>query len=238
MAGATLLALEVVWFRFLQLFVYGTNLIFATMLAVVLLGIGAGAVIAARWLGRDPQAHRAAPLIALAAGGAVEICYTLFDPHIGGLVFTTDNIVGGLLVVPAPHAPDVAPVRRPLHAVGGRAAAGVRRGRRGGRQADPGQHAGRHVGALLAGFVLLPRLGVEKTLFAAAVAYGLIAGVAVIVSGARPDAPPSLGAGCGGGALRVGGALFPFGLMRRHFVPLVLERYNSRNRNSWRCARG
>ena len=83
LAGATLLALEVVWFRFLQLFVFGTSFIFAAMLAVILLGIGVGGVIAARWLGRDPRAQRFAPLVALAAGLAVESCrYALFDPHV------------------------------------------------------------------------------------------------------------------------------------------------------------
>ena len=72
LAGATLLALEVIWFRFLQLFVFGTSFIFAAMLAAILLGIGAGGVIASRWLGRDTQAQRFAPLVALAAGVAVE----------------------------------------------------------------------------------------------------------------------------------------------------------------------
>jgi hypothetical protein len=89
LAGATLLALEVVWFRFLQFFVYGTSFIFAMMLATVLLGIGAGGVVAARWLGRDPQAYRFAPPIALAAGVAVELSYISFKPQVGGVAYTT-----------------------------------------------------------------------------------------------------------------------------------------------------
>ena len=96
LAGATLLALEVVWFRFLQLFVYGSSFIFAAMLAVILLGIGVGGVVAAWWLGRDPGAHRFAPLVALAAALVVEVCYVVFDPHVGASrqVFTTDDIAG------------------------------------------------------------------------------------------------------------------------------------------------
>jgi len=67
LAGATLLALEVVWFRFLQLFVYGTGFIFAAMLAAILLA-SVRRRDRARWLGRDPQAQRFAPLVALAPG--------------------------------------------------------------------------------------------------------------------------------------------------------------------------
>ena len=41
-SGGIFLALEVVWFRFLTLFVHTDSLAFSLMLAVVLLGIGAG----------------------------------------------------------------------------------------------------------------------------------------------------------------------------------------------------
>ncbi|MEP7048892.1 MAG: fused MFS/spermidine synthase, partial [Pseudomonadota bacterium] len=84
-AGATLLSLEVIWFRFLQMFVFGTSFIFAAMLAAILLGIGGGGVVAARWLGWDRAAHRFAPLVALAAGVAVELSYRSFDPSSGGV---------------------------------------------------------------------------------------------------------------------------------------------------------
>jgi len=49
LAGGILLALEVIWFRFLLVFVLGTSLVFAVMLAVVLAGIGLGAWLAALW---------------------------------------------------------------------------------------------------------------------------------------------------------------------------------------------
>ena len=42
LSGGMLLALEVVWFRLLELFVFETPLAFALMLAVVLAGIGVG----------------------------------------------------------------------------------------------------------------------------------------------------------------------------------------------------
>ena len=49
LCGAILLALEVVWFRFLILFVDGFSIAFAIMLAVVLSGIALGGIAASWW---------------------------------------------------------------------------------------------------------------------------------------------------------------------------------------------
>src|SRR5206468_3067947 len=45
-AGAVLLGLEVIWFRFLRLYVASTSTAFFVMLAVVLAGIGLGSIVA------------------------------------------------------------------------------------------------------------------------------------------------------------------------------------------------
>jgi len=45
-SGGVLLALEVVWFRFLMLLQTGTTVMFAIMLSVVLAGLGSGGMIA------------------------------------------------------------------------------------------------------------------------------------------------------------------------------------------------
>ena len=55
-AGFTLLALEVVWVRFLHLWVLSNSLSFSLVLAVVLLGIGLGSGLAGGWLRRRPDA--------------------------------------------------------------------------------------------------------------------------------------------------------------------------------------
>ena len=52
LSGACLLALEVVWFRFLSMFVVTGTLAFALMLSVVLAGIGIGSLAASMWLKR------------------------------------------------------------------------------------------------------------------------------------------------------------------------------------------
>ena len=58
LAGGAFLALEVVWTRFLQLFVRSTNLAFAVMLAVILAGIGLGGLLAGWWLAREADGRK------------------------------------------------------------------------------------------------------------------------------------------------------------------------------------
>jgi hypothetical protein len=71
LAGGVLLALEVIWYRFLLMYLTGYTLIFALMLAVVLAGIGLGGMLASRWARHGWSARRAARLAA--AGGAIGI---------------------------------------------------------------------------------------------------------------------------------------------------------------------
>ena len=61
LAGAVVLALETVWFRFLLLFVCGTTVAFAIMLAVVLAAIALGALVASVWLARAAPRRIATP---------------------------------------------------------------------------------------------------------------------------------------------------------------------------------
>ena len=68
LAGGILLAFEVVWFRFLHLFVHGGPLSFALMLGVVLSGIGTGGFVAGAIVRRRPEADRHTALLALVAG--------------------------------------------------------------------------------------------------------------------------------------------------------------------------
>jgi len=228
LSGATLLILEAVWFRFLQLFVFGTAFIFAAMLATVLLGIGAGGAIAGAWLGRDGRAHRFAPVVALAAGVSVEICYRLFDPRMGAVAYTTADTSAAVwlfvrLMLPASLCSGV------LFALLGAAE------RRESQQAVDAagkltlaNTSGAMTGALLAGFVLVPHLGIEKVLFAAMLCYGLVA--------ALTAAAPSPGATRPSRRIRLGVvpalfilacAAYPFGLLQRRFIPMVLERFKS-----------
>jgi hypothetical protein len=81
LSGGILLALEVVWFRFLELFVWNSGASFALMLAVVLAGIGIGGRGAGFWLRARPEADRFAGPVALLAGTVAVLGYEVSLPH-------------------------------------------------------------------------------------------------------------------------------------------------------------
>jgi MFS family permease len=78
-AGGILLAFEVVWFRFMHLFVHSGGLVFSLMLAVVLAGIGLGGFAGGFWLRRDPAGFRHAPVLALLSGALSAALYFGFS---------------------------------------------------------------------------------------------------------------------------------------------------------------
>ena len=83
--GLVLLALEVIWFRFLRLYVVSLPIAFAVMLAVVLAGIGLGGIAAGAISRRSTGSNQLA-LLLLLAGIAVLLSYLLFP---GEIVKTT-----------------------------------------------------------------------------------------------------------------------------------------------------
>jgi spermidine synthase len=76
--GLVLLALEVVWFRFLRLYVVSLPIAFAVMLAVVLAGIGLGGVAAGAIARRSTRSNQLLSVLLLLAGVAVLLSYLLF----------------------------------------------------------------------------------------------------------------------------------------------------------------
>ena len=78
LSGGILLALEVIWFRFLVLFFNAYSMAFAIMLAVVLAGIGLGGMLASLWFRFQPQAHRHLLAMALLSGTISMAVYALF----------------------------------------------------------------------------------------------------------------------------------------------------------------
>jgi predicted membrane-bound spermidine synthase len=226
LSGATLLALEVVWFRFLQLFVYGTSFIFAAMLAVVLLGIGVGGLIAGGWLGRDPRGHRVAPLVAVAAAIAVVVTYATFDPRVHGAAYNVTNIGAAFWLFIRLMLPTsvLSGVLFTMLGAAQRQACGEASEAAG--KLTLANTLGAVVGALLVGFVLLPGIGIEKTLFVSMLSYGVVALLARTVRPPTRDGSYRRVGQIGAVALyALGAALYPFGQMRNHFVPQVLERY-------------
>jgi hypothetical protein len=96
LCGGILLGLEVLWFRFLLLFVLASSLTFAIMLVVVLAGIAGGGLVAAFWMRRRHDVAAYVPLLALAAGVATVLTYASFVqslPQAGNSYYTTDRAI-------------------------------------------------------------------------------------------------------------------------------------------------
>jgi spermidine synthase len=81
-------------------------------------------------------------------------------------------------------------------------------------------------GSVLAGFVLLPRLGMEKALFTAMLSYGLVAWLTMGVPKAvRPSRHWRMMAMAAWAIFAIGSVSYPFGLMRERIIPFVIARY-------------
>ncbi|HJX53444.1 MAG TPA: spermidine synthase [Polyangia bacterium] len=228
LCGAIVLALEVVWFRFLQLFVFASNLTFALMLAVVLLGIGLGSLAASWWMRTRPQASRALPILSLLAGVATVVTYAAFHYGLGDtprFAIASDLEIAGLalrLMLP------VCLLSGALFALMGAAL----RESAGEDSRTAGlltfwNTMGAMAGALAAGFVLLPRIGMERSLFALALGYAVVALLCAWPVPGSPAArrPTRVTVAAAAAVYAAALAGFPFGVM--------VERYLARAATPW-----
>jgi spermidine synthase len=220
LSGFCLLALEVIWFRFLLLFVKGHSITFAVMLASVLAGIAVGGLIASLWLRLMPTAHRfAAPLLFVAAI-AVVASYRYFPSAIAP--FGLDSITQ-----PDAIARVSLPLMLPVSVISGIFFPLVGAALRAGLASEIATAGtltfvntiGAAFGSLVGGFVLLPLIGIERSLFAMAVLYtvvGVVLGrlwrARLIVYGGAVAAIVAL-------------ALFPFGQFNARLVSIPVERW-------------
>lgn len=211
LSGAVLLAIEVVWFRMMLLFRNSTSLVFALMLAVVLFGIAAGGLIASWWLRHRPYDYRHVTLVALVSGMVVTLTYYYFVDTLGLLSAAPVSLLSGILFTFLGRALNDELGDETLSAAG----------------LTFSNTIGAMLGSLVAGFVLIPRLGVEDSFFVLAVVYGLIA---LLVAYARraelttPD-PGRLRLGVAGVGFVLALTLFPNGRMENHYLPRVLGPY-------------
>jgi predicted membrane-bound spermidine synthase len=223
LSGAILLALEVVWFRFLLSFTPSSSWTFAVMLAVVLLGIAGGGLVAAALLGRHNEAHRWAMLVAFVSGLGVSASYASFlsvVPPVGEHVV---NTVAGYFRLALPLMLPVSLLSGVLFTLLGRALhAELGESTRSAGLLTLSNTIGAAIGALLGGFLLLPALGIERSLFMLA---GLYAVVGLVAMPPRLLRNERVGVGLAGVLLVLALLLFPFGLMTRQFVPRIVARW-------------
>ncbi|HSS17292.1 MAG TPA: spermidine synthase, partial [Candidatus Dormibacteraeota bacterium] len=80
--GCILLALEVIWFRFLRLYVASSSTAFAVMLAVVLAGIGLGGIAAGAIHRRVAPVNQLLPVMLLVAAITTLLSYLFFPAEV------------------------------------------------------------------------------------------------------------------------------------------------------------
>jgi spermidine synthase len=167
-SGFAALALEIVWFRLLVLFVPATTYAFSTMLAAVLFGIAAGSALAAPLLRRAGDARRALAWVELAVGFAAMLSMAALTVTYRAGWKTSGTIQASLLTIaPACALMGLAfPVGVALVTRTAAASAGAAASRVGLLYAV--NVAGAIAGAAAAGFLLVPGVGIAGSLVAIA----------------------------------------------------------------------
>ena len=215
LAGFALLALEVLWFRLIVLFNFGSSLAFATMLAVVLLGIGGGALVTSMLMTHWPDADEWLPFASAASCVALILGYWGFAPSL---------LVNKQLVLRHEAFAvffDSIRLMLPVSAISGFLFTAI--GKRVEREVGDEKRAtalvtlsntiGAAIGSLVAAFVLIPHGGVERGLFVVAVVYAIV----TLLTMRRKYAALIIAvAAC---------VFFPFGVMRRVFLPAAVKNY-------------
>ena len=181
-AGAVLLSLEVIWVRFLRLYVASTSIGFSVMLAVVLAGIGVGSIGGSLIPDRILPRRRLLPLLLLLAASATLLSYLFFPvpahpPNIPTFDRAFAQQVGLLSLA----------LMFPVAFLSGAllpAIATCVQSEVAGRMNSTGltvlfNTIGAACGPLLAAFLLLPRLGFQSSLIFCAAVY---AGLALLMS--------------------------------------------------------
>jgi spermidine synthase len=226
-SGGILLALEVVWFRFLLLFVSGFALSFAVMLAVVLVGISAGGLVAGAWLRRDPGAHAYASSAACLAGAAAILTYSRFEVPLGLLNLSSlawkPSTIGSLSLWLMSGTSFFSGMI--FCFVGSALKERLSDATRTTGALTLSNTFGASVGAIGGGFLLLPGLGIELSIASLAALYGCLALLLLPLLRPRLKERPLLQA-TPAIVFVLAFALFPFGFMRNVVIPRIVARYS------------
>jgi len=228
LAGGILLSLEIVWFRFLQLFVIGTSFTFAVMLATVLAGIGAGGLVGS-WSLKSRSAHRWLTALCLAGGVISVLAYRSFE--------APASTLSGTIAQAWEIARLSLALMFPLSLLSGvlftwigesvQEEVGVETRTAG--WVTLANTVGAMVGALIGAFVLLPRLGVEKSFLLLALAYGAVALCTLERGQWRRGGPAAYATAALATLFLLSPAVFPFGAMDAH-----LDEVSLKYRERWR----
>jgi predicted membrane-bound spermidine synthase len=226
LSGTILLALEVVWFRFIDLFVWSRSLSFSLMLAVVLAGIGLGGQLAGALLRRRADGYGIATPAAFVSGALAVATYAGFSAAVAPYGSQSITRARDVLWLSAALMLPVSLLSGALFTWIGTALH---------REVQPDTRAtglltlantvGAGLGALAGGFLLLPLLGIERSFFWLAAAYGAV-GLLLLGTGVRAAGWARRGLRCVGPLLLLASLLlFPFGAMRDDYVQTIASRF-------------
>lgn len=193
LSGVVSLALEVVWFRVLTLFLRPTVYGFSVMLATILAGISLGSYIATPLLGRRIRWMTLVATVELAIGIAIVLSFrplVYLNQLTGGLSPALSRVMPEYLVYPV--AGSLLAIFPTALLMGIAFPIGLHLWASQGRQTAERvglfyslNVAGAIVGSLAGGFLLLPRLGSEASL-ALLAAISFISGIALLVVDRSP----------------------------------------------------
>lgn len=229
LAGFILLALEVVWFRYIILSQVGTSVVFAVMLAIVLVGIALGGLIIARWQPSLDTARRwlvylpALSLLSVAVGYAI---FEYVSVHIPQLIYSNQYLfIVPALVLMLP-ASIISGMLFPLY--GALLFDLAKINTRATGLLTLANTFGAALGSALATFFLLPRFGIETSLFMLACGYLALIVLAYCFAGPTSQANKLNAArryGLPVVAAVVAVALFPFGTLEASYSKVGKWRY-------------
>ena len=183
--GCILLALEVIWFRFLRLYVASSSTAFAVMLAVVLAGIGLGGIAAGAIHRRLAPLNQLLPIILLLTAITTLLSYLFFPGELvqtrTGVFDVTWRQIGLLslaLMFPTAFLSGIL-----FPSIVARVQASVEDWMNSTGVTTLFNTIGAALGPLLASFVLLPGIGYQGSLILCAAAYALLAALCSEPSG-------------------------------------------------------
>ncbi len=176
--GCILLSLEVIWFRFLRLYIASSSTAFAVMLAVVLAGIGLGGIVAGAIQHRLVRLDRLLSHLLLLAAIGVLLSYLFFPgeavkPPAGASNLASWPQIGLLclaLIFPVAFLSGIL-----FPTIVARVQVSVEDRMRSTGITTLFNTTGAAAGPLLASFVLLPNIGFQWGLILCAAAYALLA---------------------------------------------------------------
>lgn len=221
LCGGALLALEVVWMRYLSLFLPETTLTFCIVLAVVLAGIAAGGFIASVLARRLWKTY--IPHLALGAAILVVLGYVLTGNSAPDQRAPPSKIVELALQL----CFLVSLVSGMLFAACGQVVKERFQSEiKGTGLLTLANTIGAAVGSIGAGFVLIPLAGMEFSFFSIATLYILISLLALDRDCLRPGSGRrSIAYFCIAGVALAAIVLYPFGYMRNYVIPTIARQF-------------